>query len=308
MNRSLVVGLQGLQLSSEERSWFSNHPPLGVILFSRNIRDTGQVKALLNEVQESTGEQTWAAIDEEGGRVNRIPWPPFCNRLPAANYGCRYEGDPEGAIRAVHTDAHAVGLALRELGFTHNCAPVLDIFHASANGIIGNRSYGSKFQVVAKLGAAAMRGLYEAGIEVIGKHFPGHGRADADSHLDVPHVDAELDEILREAEPYRVLFARGLNHIMTAHVIYSRVEERVATLSEFWLKDILRKRFGFQGRIWSDDLCMKGVGEDILMATNEAKAAGCDVLLVCEPEGVKQIYQNRCTIGISINHPEVIDD
>ncbi len=292
MNKNMVIGLSGLNLNREERTWLSNHPPLGVILFSRNIRDSAQVKALLSEVRESTGEQTWAAIDEEGGRVNRIPWPPFCNRLSAANYGRRYEGDPEGAIRAVYTDAHAVGLALRELGFTHNCAPVLDIFHASANGIIGNRSYGSKIQVVAELGAAAMRGLHEAGIEVIGKHFPGHGRADADSHLDVPHVDAELDEILREAEPYRVLFTRGLNHIMTAHVIYSRVEERVATLSEFWLKDILRKRFGFQGRIWSDDLCMKGVGEDILMATNEAKAAGCDVLLVCEPEAVARIYRN----------------
>jgi len=287
-----VIGLSGLNLNREERAWLSRRSPLGVILFSRNIRDKDQVKALLSEVRESTGEQTWAAIDEEGGRVNRIPWPPFCNRLPAANYGRRYEGDPEGAIRAVNTDAHTVGLALRELGFTHNCAPVLDIFHASANGIIGNRSYGSKIQVVAELGTATMRGLHEAGVEVIGKHFPGHGRADSDSHLAVPHAVANLDEILREAEPYRSLFSSGLKHIMTAHVIYSRVEERVATLSEFWLKDILRKRFGFQGRIWSDDLCMKGVGEDILMATNEAKAAGCDVLLVCEPEDVVRIYRN----------------
>jgi len=292
MNRDLVVGLQGLQLSEEERGWFSSHPPLGVILFSRNASDADQVKVLIHEVRESTGEQTWAVIDEEGGRVNRMAWPPFYNRMTAAEHGRRHADDPEAAKQAVYADALAVGQALRELGFTHNCAPVLDLLHVGANAVIGNRSYGSKAQVVATLGAAAMRGLHAAGIEAIGKHFPGHGRADADSHLAVPHVQAGLDDILREAEPYRTLSNRGLNHIMTAHVIYSKIEEKVATLSAFWLQDLLRKRFGFQGRIWSDDLCMKGVGDDILAATNEAKAAGCDVLLVCEPAGVARIYRS----------------
>jgi len=291
MNRNLVVGLQGVQLSDDERSRFSRRPPLGVILFSRNIRDADQVERLIRDVREATGEPTWAAIDEEGGRVNRIPWPPLCNRRPAAEYGRLHADNPEAARQAVFHDARTAGQALRKLGFTHNCAPVLDLFHAGANGIIGNRSYSQGIQVVAELGTACMRGLHAAGVESIGKHFPGHGRADADSHLAVPHVDAELDEILREAEPYRLLFKAGLRHIMTAHVVYSEIEERVATLSGFWLRNILRQQFGFSGTVWSDDLCMQGTGGDLLTAADEALTAGCDVLLVCEPEGAAQIYR-----------------
>ncbi len=286
----LVIGLSGTVLTGDERRWLRSTPPLGVILFARNIATPEQVCALLEEVRANAGHPLWAAIDEEGGRVTRLPWPPFSGRRHAAEYGRLYRDNQEDARQAACDDAYAAGCALKELGFTHDCAPVLDVFHAAADAIIGERAYGPDVDVVADLGAACVRGMQAAGIEAVGKHFPGHGRADADSHLAVPHVLAPLEALLAEADPFRFCIEQGLNHIMTAHVVYEDVDEQVATLSEFWLRGVLRERFGFQGRIWSDDLCMQGVGASVNSAATQALHAGCDVLLVCEPGGVQEVY------------------
>ncbi len=291
IHRRLMIGLRGTQLTDEERRRLEKAPPLGVILFGRNVEGPEQVRALLDHVRDCAGEATWAAIDEEGGRVNRIPWPPFSCRHAAAEYGRLAQQDLEAAGRAVHADSLSVGHALKKLGFTHNCAPVLDIFHPEGHGIIGDRAYASDPDLVSGLGVACMRGLSEAGIEAVGKHFPGHGRANADSHVAVPEVDAPLETLLAEAQPFSALAEQGLNHIMTAHVIYTQVARQVATLSRVWLTDMLRTRFGFTGHIWSDDLCMKGVGADVAHAATAALAAGCDVLPVCQPEGVSAIYE-----------------
>jgi len=277
----------------EERQWLKEHPPKGVILFARNIESPEQVKALLADARDMAGTELWAAIDEEGGRVNRLPWFPFNGRVQAADYGALFNSDPEGATRQVYDDSNEVGQALKALGFTHNCAPVLDLFNADGHAIIGDRAYGDDTAVVTVLAAACMRGLHDAGIAAIGKHFPGHGRANADSHVAVPTVDLPVDAILEEAASFERLIPNGLNHIMTAHVIYSAADERVATLSDYWLKDVLRDQLVFTGDIWSDDLCMKGVGDDIHSAAEDALKAGCDWLLVCEPEGVEEFFENK---------------
>ncbi|RLL52828.1 beta-N-acetylhexosaminidase [Mariprofundus sp. EBB-1] len=292
MNEHLIIGLLGTALTEQERVWLKEKPPLGVILFARNIESPEQVKALLAEVRATTGQQTWAAIDEEGGRVNRMPWAPFNNRRHAAEYGVMYERNAGTAIQAVYQDSLAIGEALNELGFTHNCAPVLDLFHPDGHGIIGQRAFGDHVEQVTALATACMRGLQDAGIEAVGKHFPGHGRANADSHVAVPEVDAPLATILSEAESFSRLIPEGLKHIMTAHVIYTDTVKEVATLSPFWVRHVLRDRMNFFGRIWSDDLCMKGVGEDVSSAAQQALQAGCDTLLVCEPEGVRAIYKD----------------
>lgn len=288
--RHLVIGLSGISLTGEEQRWLRNDPPLGVILFARNVEAPEQVSRLLEEVRAHTGQPTWAAIDEEGGRVNRMPWPPFSGRRHAAEYGSLFREDKEAARQAAYDDAHAVGCALKELGFTHDCAPVLDVFHESADTIIGKRAYSPDIHVVADLGVACIRGMRSTGIEAVGKHFPGHGRADADSHLAVPHVHTSPDKLLKEAAPFKSCLEKGLNHIMTAHVVYEKVDANVATLSDFWLREMLRGSFGFHGTIWSDDLCMKGVGADVNSAAAQALHAGCDVLLVCEPGGVQEVY------------------
>ena len=288
---SLVIGLKGTALTVEERQWLSEKPPAGVILFARNIESPEQVKSLLASVRECSGDDIAMAIDEEGGRVSRLPWPPFNNRTQADEFGRLYESDPEAAVSHVYDDAYEVGIALRELGFTHNCAPVLDLFHSDGHGIIGNRAYGSAIHVVSSLAVASIHGLQDAGIEAVGKHFPGHGRANADSHVAVPVVDAPIDILLEEAESFVLAFSQNLNHVMTAHVIYSAADQKVATLSYYWLHDVLREQMGFVGTIWSDDLCMKGVGNNVHEAAEAALKAGCDLLLVCEPEGVEQLYK-----------------
>jgi len=290
MHKRLIIGLKGVSLSPRERCWLSEKPPLGVILFGRNIESPEQVRALLMDVRSCTEEATWAVIDEEGGRVNRIPWAPFSHRRSAVEYGRLMRIDSGSARKAVYSDNLSIGEALKKLGFTHNCAPVLDVFHMEGHGIIGERAYAAEADIVSELGTACMRGLSDAGIEAVGKHFPGHGRANADSHLALSEVDAPLDRLLAEARPFGHLIEKGIQHIMTAHVVYKQVEPRVATLSPFWLKDVLRQQFGFAGYIWSDDLCMKGVGEGIWNAVRKALGAGCDILLACEPQGVLDIY------------------
>ena len=290
MNRHLLIGLEGLRLSARERRWLQEKPPRGVILFGRNIQDAVQVRALLAEVREAAGQALWAAIDEEGGRVNRLLWPPFSTRRPAASYGRMYAHAPEEARQHVYDDAFKVGRALRDLGFTHNCAPVLDVFHADGHGVIGDRAFGGDVEVVCQLALECMNGLAEAGVEAVGKHFPGHGRANADSHHAMPYVDAGREELLREAQPFRHLTMAGLQHIMTAHVVYPEVDQRIVTFSSTWLMDILRQELEFSGQIWSDDLSMKGTGQGISLAVESALAAGCDVLLVCEPADVAAVY------------------
>ncbi len=290
MQRSLVIGLEGQVLTPDERTWLGEMPPLGVILFSRNIGSTPQVCALIDEVRQCTGQPTWVAIDEEGGRVHRFPWPPFSDRVPARVYGRRYRRDAEATRRLVFEDALRTGMALKEMGFTHNCAPVLDLFLPEGDAIIGDRAFDEDPEVVEALGKAALEGYAQAGIEAVGKHFPGHGRADADSHVAVPHVHASLDTILREAQPFARLIGGGLHHVMTAHVVYDQVDEAVATCSSFWLREVLRGQMGFSGHVWSDDLCMRGVGEDPVDAAASALSAGCDVLLICQPEGVRLMY------------------
>ncbi len=294
MYQHTVIGLEGLTLNPQEIEWLQHKTPKGVILFARNVQSPEQVTALLADVRHYAGAHIWAAIDEEGGRVHRMPWAPFNNRIQAADFGALYAQNPEAAVQGVFADAHKAGQALKTLGFTHNCAPVLDIFYAQGDPIIGNRAYATSPDTIASLAAACMFGLHDAGIQAIGKHFPGHGRADADSHLAMPEVDADLDTILSEADAFPQLFAQGLQHIMTAHVAYPNITAHVATFSPFWLQDILQKQMKFEGEIWSDDLCMKGCGMAVPAAAKAALAAGCTTLLVCEVEGV-QALMHACT-------------
>jgi len=291
VHKHLLIGLQGTTLSAWETQVLRESPPRGVILFARNAASSEQVKALLDDVRQTAGQACWAAIDEEGGRVNRMPWAPFHPRRPACDYGRMMVDDAAAALQAVYQDNLLVGKALQELGFTHNCAPVLDLFHPEGHGIIGERAYGSDVMTVARLASACWKGLRDGGVSAVGKHFPGHGRANADSHVAVPQVDAPLDILLREAQTFARMIEAGIEHVMTAHVVYPQTDENVATLSPFWLAEVLRKRFAFSGCIWSDDLSMKGAGSDVLMAVKAALDAGCDVLPVCEPADVRRIYE-----------------
>lgn len=291
MYKQCVIGLEGTGLTTQEIEWLKHQTPKGVILFARNVQSPEQVKSLLSDVSHYAGKEIWVAIDEEGGRVHRMPWAPFHKRKQAADFGLLYKKDPDLAIKEVYSDAYRAGKALKELGFTHNCAPVLDVLHEQGDPIIGNRAYDKSPETITVLGTACLFGLQDSGIKAIGKHFPGHGRANADSHIAMPEVGADFETILAEASPFSDLFTKGLEHVMSAHVTYTAVNPDIATFSSFWLKNILRETLKFAGEIWSDDLCMKGCGLPVPEAVKTASQAGCTVLLVCEPDGVKALME-----------------
>jgi len=283
LHQQLVVGLKGYQLTADEKVWLKRYPPLGIILFQRNIQNKQQLYALIAEARQCAGVDLWCAIDEEGGRVNRIPWSPFNTRKPVAEYALAFRKDERETVESVYQDSFIVAHTMSQLGFTHNCAPVLDVFHADGHRIIGNRAYGDETHIINTLGLACMQGLEDAGITAVGKHFPGHGRADADSHLSVTEVNLDPNILMEEAKPFEYLIEQGLKNIMTAHVRYPSCCAEVATLSPYWMKEVLRDDMDFTGLIWTDDLAMRGVGTDALSAAHSAKEAGCDVLLMCGP-------------------------
>ncbi len=292
MRAKLIVGLHGVTLTPEEAAWLRRSPPpAGIILFARNAESPEQVRALIDQARSAAGAPLWAAIDEEGGRVHRLSWPPFHPRPDAESFGRRYAVDRQRALMDARDDARRCGEALSAMGFTHNCAPVLDLRHPEGHAVIGSRAYGRDVATVAALGEAVMQGLDEAGVAAVAKHFPGHGRADADSHLTTPEVRLDEATLLAEAAPFRTLIGRGLRHVMTAHVRYPSQDGAVASCSRYWHRQ-LRRSFGFRGTIWSDDLSMGGAGDDLRAALVAADRAGCDRLLVCQPRDCGAIFRD----------------
>lgn len=272
----ITTGIPGPRLDVATRRALERLAPRGIVLFAHNVEDVDQLCELTAALH-ALPSQPLIAIDHEGGRVIRLgaPFTPF----PAAAIVGR--GGPDAA--------HAVGLAMgRELasvGVDIDYAPVLDVHSKPANPIIGDRAFSSAPDATARLGIAFMRGLLTAGVLPCGKHFPGHGDTDRDSHLELPVVPrdrAALDAI--ELVPFRAAIAAGIPLLMTAHVLYPALDaEHSATLSDAILRRLLREQLGFRGVVISDDLGMRAVSEH-LAAPEAALAtlrAGADWLLLC---------------------------
>ncbi|MDQ6963845.1 MAG: beta-N-acetylhexosaminidase [Mariprofundales bacterium] len=292
MRSRLIIGLMGEVLTAREQHWLNSSPPAGIMLFSRNASSPDQVRGLIDQARAAAGSQLWAAIDEEGGRVFRLPWSPFDSRPSAAEWGERYANNPAQTLIELRHDAQRCGEELATLGFTHNCAPVLDLRHSEGHGVVGNRSFGSSATSVADLGMAVMDGLLQAGISAVGKHFPGHGLAECDSHIATPRVYIDESSLMTESSPFTTLINHGIEHIMTAHVRYPQQDREIATLSPYWINR-LRSTHNFSGTIWSDDLSMGGAGESLATALQAAASAGCDRLLVCQPEDLQAIINDE---------------
>ena len=256
----------------------------GVILMGRNIGPPTQTRATIAEMQalaEAKGlPPLFVTVDQEGGRVQRLGPPEYPKRPSAREIGA---GGAPGTARAA---ARALGEELRGLGFNGDFAPVLDVNNNPRNPVIGDRSYSDDPAVVAMLGSAAVRGFQEdAGIWACGKHFPGHGDTETDSHHAlprIPHDRARLEAV--ELVPFRAAIGAGLAAVMTSHIIFPALDPHLpATLSPAILTGLLREELGFKGLIVTDDLEMKGVadGWGAPEATVLAVLAGADILLCC---------------------------
>ena len=287
------VGLEGLTISTAERALFRAADPAGYILFKRNIDTPEQVRALTASLTDMAGRALPILIDQEGGRVARLR-PPHWPEFPTGErFDLLYDKAPVTAIEAARLNALALAAMLRDLGITVDCLPLLDVRDPEGHDIIGDRAYGAEPMKVAALGRATLDGLRQGGVCGVVKHIPGHGRARADSHLELPVVDASSAALERDFEPFRTLSSAPM--AMTAHVTYTALDpDRCATLSPTVI-DFIRNDIGFGGLLMSDDLGMKALGnplsgghpagsnalQDFGARAIASLDAGCDIALHC---------------------------
>jgi len=281
MRNRVIFGCSGPVLEAVERDFFRAAQPWGFILFGRNIVDREQVHTLVQALRETIGDaRAPVLIDQEGGRVARLKAPHWKPRPPQSVFGALHETAPEPAQEAAYLNARLIAYDLAEIGINVDCLPVLDVPVPGAHDVIGDRAFASDPLVVTAMGRAVMAGLTEGGVLPVMKHIPGHGRAGCDTHLELPHVTASLDEL---STTDFVTF-RGLNTCpmaMTAHVVYDAIDpNRPATTSPRVLK-VIREEIGYQGLLMTDDLSMEALSGPISARAKAALFAGCDVVLHC---------------------------
>jgi beta-N-acetylhexosaminidase len=277
-----IFGCAGVGLSAEERAFFRDVRPWGFILFGRNIGEPSQIRRLVSSLRETVDDAAAPVlIDQEGGRVARLTPPHWKLRPPALRFAELHGVAPEEAREAAYLNARLIARDLTDLGINVDCLPVLDVPVDGAHDIIGDRAYGHDPSVIIDLGRAVIEGMMDGGVAPVMKHIPGHGRAGADSHLELPHVSASADEL--SASDF-VTF-RSLNHCpmaMTAHVVYEAIDaQRPATTSPKLIRDVIRGEIGFGGLLMSDDLSMQALTGSLDYRAKASLFAGCDVVLHC---------------------------
>lgn len=278
----VMVDLAGLRLGAEERERLLQPLAGGVILFSRNFAGPAQLRELTGEIHALREPALLIAVDHEGGRVQRFR-DGFTRLPPMRSLGALHRGNAQAGRGAAEAAGYVLAAELLAHGVDLSFTPVLDLDYGCSR-VVGDRAFHRDPLVVAALAQSLVSGMAEAGMGCVGKHFPGHGYAEADSHVEIPVDEREFDAIWAEdIAPYRHRLGRQLAGVMPAHVIYPRVDPNPAGFSRFWLQDVLRGRVGFGGVIFSDDLTMEGatVVGDILARARAAFGAGCDVVLVC---------------------------
>jgi len=277
-----IFGCSGHHLTDDERAFFAEARPWGFILFARNIASAEQTAALIEDLRAAGGdEDALVFVDQEGGRVQRLKPPLARLRRPAAAFGALYASDPDVAAEAVWLNHRLIAQELAALGVDADCAPCLDLRLAETHAVIGDRAFGPEPPEVARLGRAAMDGLMAGGVAPVIKHIPGHGRAMADSHLELPVVATPF-EVLEHTDfaPFRALADAPM--AMTAHVTFTDIDpEDCVTLSHRAISTVIRGRIGFDGLLMSDDLSMKALGGAFEARARRALEAGCDVVLHC---------------------------
>ncbi len=276
-----IFGLTGPTLTDDERAFFREADPAGYILVGPNVRDRAPLRALTDDLRTIHGrERLLVSIDQEGGRVARMKPPEWDAFPPGEAFAKLWQVAPASAIEAARANAEALGMDLAEVGITVDYWPLLDVRHPAAHDVIGDRALGSEPMQVAALGRAVLEGLARAGVTGCVKHMPGHGRAPADSHKELPTVHAGEAELESDIEPFRALAAAPIG--MTAHVRFMAWDtENPATLSPFVIDEIIRKRIGFAGLLLTDDIDMEALSGDVPASAAQAIAAGCDVVLNC---------------------------
>lgn len=294
IGQSFIIGISGKTLTDEERSFIVDNCIGGIILFARNIESPKQVHALNQDIQNlrhkmASKTPLFISVDMEGGRVARLKapftqWPPL-----------KKLGDAKSPSLSFKF-AEAMGKELRAVGFNLDFAPCVDVLTNPANVLIGDRSISTDPNMVEKIASALVRGYIVSGVLPCAKHFPGHGNTVIDSHFDLPVEEVDYERLKSiELIPFKKTFRARLDFVMTAHIKFTSVDaEWPVTLSEKFLKDILRKDMGYRKLVITDDLDMKALANhyDKSLIPVRSLQAGANVLLYCnEPES----YRNAIT-------------
>ena len=286
--KAAIFAPAGFDLGAGEKSFFAEADPAGFILFARNCESPDQIRRLTAGLRACVGRSDAPIlIDQEGGTVARLKPPHWPARPGGPRFGELARRDRSAAIEAVELNARLIADDLRALGIDVDCIPMLDVPAPNAHDIIAGRAFGTDPEIVAALGQAVCRGLAAGGIAPVIKHMPGHGRASADSHEQLPVVDApraELGEV--DFAPFRAL--RDAPWGMTAHVVYRGIDEsEPASTSSVIIGEIIRGEIGFDGVLLSDDLGMKALGGDFGDRAAKCIAAGCDIVLHCSGDAAE---------------------
>ncbi len=271
-----ILDADGLRLSADESRFFRDANPFGFILFARNVESADQLRALCAEMREAVGRNAPILIDQEGGRVQRI-WHPMARNWTAPLDFVNAAGAQ--AERAIYLRYRLIAAELFDLGIDVNCAPTCDLAMPQTHAFLHNRCLGDDPTKVAGIARQAALGLMDGGVLPVVKHVPGHGRAQLDTHFDLPQVDVDQDELDRtDFAVFQQLADLPLG--MTAHVVYSALSDLAATISPEVIA-MIRDQIGFDGLLMTDDLSMKALQGTLVQRTRASMEAGCDLALLC---------------------------
>lgn len=278
----VMLDIEGLVLTPADVKRLKHPQTGGIILFTRNYESPEQLKALVDEIHALRTPRLIVAVDQEGGRVQRFRH--GFEPLPAmALLGDLYERDAAQAIDMTQTVGWIMASELLHYGIDLSFAPVLDLGH-KISSVIGDRAFHTQVDIIVRLANALIRGMNSAGMEAVGKHFPGHGSVEGDSHHVMPFDKRDLDKIMsQDVQTFRRVIDTHLAGIMMAHVVYEQIDEKPAGYSPYWIRDVLRNQLKFEGVVFSDDLSMSGaeIAGGYAARAQVSLQAGCDMLLVC---------------------------
>lgn len=291
LGQMMIVGLTGYELNEEAKELMDSYHVSGFILFGSNIQDAGQLLKYVNDLKRyhaGKGIPLFVSVDEEGGRISRIP--KAIKNLPTGK-----------AIGRVDNQDYSFGVGqllaqkVGAFGFNMDFAPVLDINSNPKNPVIGDRSFGAEEAVVSRLGVQTMIGIQSKGVIPVVKHFPGHGDTAVDSHVGLPSVEHDLSRLESfELIPFAEAVKKGADCVMAAHILLPKIdEENPATLSGTIITGILRQQLGFEGVVITDDMTMGAIAKnyEIGAAAVKSVSAGVDIVLVAhEKENAAAVF------------------
>lgn len=276
---AVMIDLKGTELTQEERELVAHPAVGGVIFFSRNFATPEQLQELVRQTRAAASNPLILAVDHEGGRVQRFR--EGFSRIPAMGSILPASSSMAEALQFTQELGWLMASEVLAMDIDISFAPVLDINGISE--VIGERGFANSADHVTQLGRAWIKGMHQAGMKATGKHFPGHGSVQADSHIAAPVDERPWEEILRTDLPPFIELANCMDAVMPAHVIYPDIDDQPAGFSERWLQHILRAQLGFKGVVFSDDLAMAAAHAAGTMPerARAALGAGCDMVLAC---------------------------